>query len=164
MKRGIVVTLVLAATLAACHKGEEPTNNSSASALPTASDEDAIKAVEAAMLAGYKAKDSAKVAAQYADTAVVVVPGSPAIQGHQAVEKSIAESVKDPAFSLDFTNSGTEVAASGDLGYTHGTFRVTFTDPKTKKPVNQAGSYTTVFRKQTDGSWKAVNDIASAGG
>lgn len=165
MKPNILAMVALAAALTACsNKTEAPVANDTASAPTTAaSDADAIKGVEAAILAGYKAKDSAKVVAQYADTAVMVVPGAPAIQGHDAIVKAVADSINDPAFSIDFTNSGTDVAMSGDLGYTHGTFRVSITDPDTKKPVSMAGNYTTVFKKQADGGWKAINDIASAG-
>jgi len=166
VKPSILGLVALAAALTACSgKSAAPVANDTAGA-PTAAggDADAIKAVEAAILAGYKTKDGAKVAAQYADTAIIVVPGAPAIQGHDAIVKSVAESINDPAFSIDFTNSGTEVAMSGDLGYTHGTFRASITDAKTGKPVSMAGNYTTVFRKQADGNWKAINDIASSGG
>jgi len=165
MKPSIFAMAALAAALTACSsKPEAPVANDTAAApIAAGTDADAIKAVEATILAGYKAKDAAKVVAQYADTAVIIEPGVPAIQGHDAIAKSVAESISDPAFSIDFTNSGTDVAMSGDLGYTHGTFRVSITDPKTKKPVSMAGNYTTVFKKQADGSWKAINDIASAG-
>ena len=38
---------------------------------------------------------------------------------------------------------------------------MTYTDSKTKKVVNGQGTYVTVFKKQADGSWKAVADIAT---
>jgi ketosteroid isomerase-like protein len=36
------------------------------------------------------------------------------------------------------------------------------TDPSNHKPMNDHGNYVTTFRKQADGSWKAVADIASS--
>jgi hypothetical protein len=36
---------------------------------------------------------------------------------------------------------------------------MTVTDPKTKKAITDKGTYVTGYRKQTDGSWKAVSDI-----
>jgi len=36
---------------------------------------------------------------------------------------------------------------------------ITFTNPQTKQAENAAGTYLTVFRKQADGSWKAVEDF-----
>jgi ketosteroid isomerase-like protein len=54
------------------------------------------------------------------------------------------------------------VAGSGDLAYSRGTYTMTMTDPKTKKPVTDHGSYVTDYRKQPDGSWKAVADIVTS--
>jgi uncharacterized protein (TIGR02246 family) len=122
-----------------------------------------IRQTEAGMLAAWKAKDPAKVAGFYADDAVVAVPGEPAQRGAAAIRAATDTDLKDPAFALDFANEKTQVAASGDMAYTRGTFRVTFTDPATKKPRTEAGSYLTVFRKQDDGSWKAIEDYATPG-
>ena len=38
---------------------------------------------------------------------------------------------------------------------------LTVTDGATKKPVTLTGSYVTIYKKQPDGSWKAVEDIAT---
>ena len=62
----------------------------------------------------------------------------------------------------------TRVVVSGPvvnatLASTEGSFKMAMTDPKTKKIVHDAGSYTTVYRKQ-DGKWMAVIDIASSSG
>lgn len=122
---------------------------------------DAVKKAEAEMLAAFKAKDSAKLLAHYADDAVVATPGRAAGRGRDAIAAMIADDFKDPAFTLDFTNE--KAAASGELGYTRGTFRVTYTDPQTKKAGNAAGTYVTIFRKQADGSWKVVEDVATPG-
>ena len=68
----------------------------------------------------------------------------------------------DPAVSLTFQSSKVDVAKSGDLGYTQGSYKLTVTDPTTHKPINDHGSYVTTFRKQADGSWKAEADIATS--
>jgi ketosteroid isomerase-like protein len=39
---------------------------------------------------------------------------------------------------------------------------MTTTDPKTKKPVTDKGKYAEVYKKQADGSWKAVADMDSS--
>ena len=69
----------------------------------------------------------------------------------------------DPSFSIEFVNTRTEVAAGGDMAFTHGTFHVTYTNPANQRPGAVDGSYVTVFRKQADGSWKAVQDISTPG-
>ena len=55
-----------------------------------------------------------------------------------------------------------EVSRGGDLGYTRGTYVLTATDPASKKVATEKGRFVAVFRKQADGSWKAVQDINNA--
>ncbi|HTT65113.1 MAG TPA: hypothetical protein VMG35_24850 [Bryobacteraceae bacterium] len=50
----------------------------------------------------------------------------------------------------------------GDMAYTQGAYTMTMTDPASKKTVNDKGGYVTIYKKQADGSWKAVADIASS--
>ena len=121
---------------------------------------DAIKAVEAGMIKAGAAKDSAALASSYASDAVFAVPGR-TVQGGDAIGKALAGDLQDPAFKFNLTNERTD--ASGDLGYTTGTYKVSYTDSKTKKVVHGTGSYLTVFRKQPDGSWKAVGDFSTPG-
>ena len=70
--------------------------------------------------------------------------------------------VSDPALSLKFHATKVEVAKSGDVAYTQGTYTLTLTDPQTKQVINDHGSYVTTYRKQPDGTWKAVADIATS--
>jgi ketosteroid isomerase-like protein len=51
-----------------------------------------------------------------------------------------------------------EVAQSGDIGYTSGTYEFTMNDAS-GKPVNERGKYLEVWKKQADGKWKCVMDI-----
>jgi ketosteroid isomerase-like protein len=51
---------------------------------------------------------------------------------------------------------------SGDLAYSRGHFTEKYTDPKTGKVMTDSGSYLTVYKKQEDGSWKAVEDFVVA--
>jgi ketosteroid isomerase-like protein len=46
----------------------------------------------------------------------------------------------------------------GDMVYLQGTYTMTMTDPKTKKPLTDKGKYLTIFTKQPDGIWKAIAD------
>ena len=122
---------------------------------------DAVKATEADMVKAFSAKDAAGLTSHYAGDAVLAVPGR-TVTGTDAIGKANAEDLKDPAFKLSLTNRAAE--ASDDLGYTTGSYSVSYTDPKSKQVVNGAGTYVTVFKKQSDGSWKAVADIATPTG
>jgi uncharacterized protein (TIGR02246 family) len=122
----------------------------------------AIKDSEAQWNKDYQAKDVAKLVAHYADGAVLMSPGAPAAIGRDAITSTIKAMVADPALSLKFEASQVEVAKSGDMAYTQGSYTMTMTPPGSKKPINDKGSYVTVYKKETDGSWKAVSDIASS--
>jgi hypothetical protein len=50
----------------------------------------------------------------------------------------------------------------GDLASSHGRYTSAMTDPKTKKLVTETRKHVTVYRKQADGSWKAILDIDNA--
>ena len=41
--------------------------------------------------------------------------------------------------------------------------QVNYTDPTTKQPKTENGSYLTVYRKAADGSWKAAEDFTTPG-
>ena len=123
-------------------------------------DVQAIKDNEAQWNKDFEAKDAGKLAAHYADDAVLMNPGAPAANGKEAIRKTLTEMVADPALSLKFHATQVEVAKSGDVAYTHGTYAMTMTDPASKKVINDHGNYVTVYKKQADGSWKAVEDTA----
>jgi ketosteroid isomerase-like protein len=67
--------------------------------------------------------------------------------------------VKDKNFTVTFASDKVEVAKSGDIGYSQGSYTATTTDRKTKKVLTEKGKYVTVYKKQADGKWKAVADI-----
>jgi uncharacterized protein (TIGR02246 family) len=149
-------TAVIALSMAACNQTPPPA--------PDTHDADvkAITDTEVQANQAWAAKDLEKAMAFYADDAVLMTPGSEAVNGKDAVRASMKDMMADPALSLTFQSSKVDVAKSGDLGYTVGTYKLTVTDPITHKPINDHGNYVTTFRKQADGSWKAVADIASS--
>ena len=110
------------------------------------------------------AKNVDKLVAHYTDDATLMAPGMPAANGKDAIRKALKEMTEDPALSLKFRTSHAEVAKSGDIGFTQGSYTMVMTNPATKKPMNDKGSYVTVYIKQADGAWKAVEDIATSEG
>ena len=158
----IVAALLLSSVpLAGC---DRPASHADGTAAPadTAAAAAAVDEAEAGMLAAFKAKDAARLSSYYAPDAIVATPGR-LVKGAPAIAKANAEDIADPAFALTFANDKTDVASSGDFAYTSGTFSVSYTNPGTKAVDKVAGTYVTVFRKQPDGSWKVVADIATPG-
>lgn len=154
MKRfaALACATVVALMTAACN---QPPNTHDA-------DVQAIKDLETQWNQDYASKNADKIASYYADNAVLMTPGMEAAVGKDAIQKAMKEFVSDPALSLKFQASTVDAAKSGDLAYSQGSYTITMTDPNTKQPMNDHGSYVTVYHKQADGSWKVVSDIASS--
>ena len=75
----------------------------------------AIQDNEAQWNQDYAAKDNDKIVAHYADDAILMVPGTPASSGKEAIRTALKPMVADPALSLKFHASKVEVAKSGDV-------------------------------------------------
>ena len=110
----------------------------------------------------FGARDLEKIASHYAEDAVVMTPGAPAMKGKDTIHKGLQEMLADPAMMLQFHANRIEVSKSGDLGYSQGAYTMKMTDPQTHKVVDDHGSYVTTYRKQADGSWKVADDIATS--
>lgn len=110
--------------------------------------------------AAVKTRDAAKVASFWSDDAILVVPGAPPVTGRANLQKFVEDSFKDKDFNIDWTADKIEVAASGDLGYE--TAHETLTMHQGKKLVTSQQFGMVVWKKQADGSWKAIVDEATA--
>ncbi len=66
----------------------------------------------------------------------------------------------DPADQLTWKPVKIDVAASGDLAYSLGTWQLKGKDPSGNE-VAQTGKYITVWKKQKDGSWRVVADTGT---
>ena len=121
--------------------------------------EKSLQDVEKGMLKAVTDKDAAAFASNYGADAVMMTPGMSPMRGPDGIRAGMKDMMADPLLKLDFASDRVEVADSGDLAATRGSYTLTVTDPATKKPINDKGSYVTVFRKQKDDAWKAVLDI-----
>jgi hypothetical protein len=63
--------------------------------------------------------------------------------------------------TLTWTPIKADMAASGDLGYTYGTYVFTSKN-KEGKLVASYGKYTSIWKKQKDGEWKVVVDMGNS--
>jgi len=151
----VAVTFVLACQLG-CSQAAPPAPPDT-----RAADEQAIRDTEAAWVKDFAAKDVDRVAAYYADDAASMLTNVPLMTGKDAILAGLKGALADPKFTLDFHPTKVEVSKGGDMAYSQGTYTYTETDPKTKKVLGGKGNYVEVYKKQADGSWKTVEDIAS---
>ena len=153
MKRAMAFwgAALLIAMAAGCNRAPE-----------TGAEAQAIQDIEKQWNQDFATKDADRLSSYYSEDAVLMAPGMPPSVGRESIRAALKGMVADPALSLKFMAAKIEVSESGDLGYTRGAYVMTMSDPVTKKLVNDHGSNVTTYRKDTDGKWKAVADIASS--
>jgi len=122
-----------------------------------AADEAAIRASIVSWAAAAQAKDVERFVSVYADDAVLMLEDVPDISGIAALREGVGGMMQDPHFALSFEPDNVVVARSGDLAYETGSFSMTMTGPD-DAPATETGHYVVVWRKQADGTWKAVVD------
>lgn len=127
--------------------------------MDTAAEERSIRASEAQWVQQIAAKNVEAMVAHYTDDAALMPPGMPAAKGKEAIRAMLKMMLDDPNVKLTFSPDLVSIAKGGDLAYSQGSYEMTMTDPATKKPVTDKGSYVTVYRKQADGRWLAAADI-----
>ncbi len=149
------LALVLALCVAAC--------KSPSAQVDTAAEEAAIRAKESAWMAAYNRHDADGLAAQYEDDADLAAPGVALMSDAASRGAFLKSFAGDPALKVDFASDRIIVAASGDLASSRGHYTMTYTDPASKQPKTESGTYFTVYRKQADGGWKAVEDVTVPG-
>lgn len=165
MNKAVLMTSSLALALVACNPASSPANkvDASASAAASTADVDAVKQMDAAFLTAIIAKDVDAIKANYAEDAVMVLPGQEPFRGVEAIAADYSKFAADPVGKFVGTNQSTVVSSGGDLAYSQGTYEVTYTNPKTKAVENGTGYYVIIYKKQADGSWKIVQDVSSPG-
>jgi ketosteroid isomerase-like protein len=138
----------LVTSLLACSK---PGDNSSAEA------KTAIQRQEDAWLKTIGAGQLDATVSYYGDGALLLPPNAPIARTKGEIRQTwmqiFAPVPAGATFSSQTTN--VEVARSGELAYTTGTYAFA-------NPAIDRGKFVDVWKKQADGSWKAVIDIINS--
>jgi len=149
----IVVVAFLIATILV------PTKQSVVSASPKAA-ADTLKKLEAELMKAAEEKGAQGYMSYYADDAVEVPNGHALIAGKTDIAATMGF-LDDKNNHLSWSPVGADIAAAGDLGYTYGTYEFHSKD-KDGKPIVDYGKYTSIWKRQRDGSWKVVLDMGNA--
>lgn len=126
-------------------------------------EEASLMEADRAMFQAYSTSSSPldSIMTHWADDAKVLPPDAPMARGKEASRAVFAELEAMPGYSLTWEPSIAE--ASGDLGYTIGTYHMELQDSE-GRPLAIDGKYMTVWRKQPDGTWKVAVDMFNANG
>ncbi len=102
-----------------------------------------------------KMGDIAKLTTYWADDAINFFPGAPPAYGKESILDLVKRNRSQPGFSLSWEPDKAVVAASGDMGYSYGTFQLAFNDSDTST-VNRTGNYVCIWKKDQGTSWKCA--------
>jgi ketosteroid isomerase-like protein len=158
-----ITRIALAATalvaLASCDQAP-----SKAPATDVAAVEKELRGIETQWNADYNSRNVDAIMGHYAEDAAIANPGAPLVAASDSRRAAITQFVSDPNLKISFASDRVQIAQSGDLAYTRGHFTLQGSDPATKQPRTDTGNYLTVWKKQSDGIWKAVEDFITPGG
>lgn len=105
-------------------------------------------------------KDVEKAIAYWSDDAVVMENGQAPVEGKQALRAYVTESMNIPGFSIHWVSQKPTFSPDGKLAYMRGKTEMTVPGPKGAPMALHLQGYS-VWRKEPDGLWRCVVDIAN---
>jgi uncharacterized protein (TIGR02246 family) len=99
-----------------------------------------------------------KTLSYWADDAIVMSPGQPPIKGKKAIREMVEGTSKIPGFKISWEPLSVAVAKSGDIAYMIEQNQITVND-SLGNPHTEFNKSVTIWRKETDGSWKNIVDM-----
>jgi len=99
-----------------------------------------------------------KTLSYWADDAIVMSPGQPPIKGKKAIRKMVEGTSKIPGFKISWEPLSVAVAKSGDIAYMIEQNQIAVND-SLGNPHTEFNKSVTIWRKETDGSWKNIVDM-----
>jgi ketosteroid isomerase-like protein len=97
-------------------------------------------------------------ASWFADDAVTLSNGKPAVLGRGAIAASA--NWKPSEYQLTWVAQGAQMGPSNDMGFTWGHYESRATD-RNGQPIVNTGRYITIWKKLKDGTWKVVMDASA---
>lgn len=97
--------------------------------------------------------------AMFDTNGVILQANKPPVEGFEAIQ-DLLQKQDDSLFTLSWKPLFARVAASDDLGYTYGTYKII---NKLDSDEQIVGTYTTIWQKEVGGVWKAVLDTGNPG-
>jgi len=157
----IFILFVAAAFSTSCTRNENAPSRQAAADLSSA--ESAIRTASDEWGKAMTARDVEKTISFYSEDGSYFPNRHPVIRSKDDLRKFWAQlfAKPGPGFTCDTTR--VEVARSGELAYETGTCELTTTGSN-GKPTTEKQKYVVVWKKQSDGAWKAAADIDNTDG
>ncbi|HTE31921.1 MAG TPA: DUF4440 domain-containing protein [Chryseolinea sp.] len=102
-----------------------------------------------------------KTLSYWADDAIVMAPGQPALKGKKAIREMVEGSSKIPGFRISWEPLSVSVSKSGDMAYLIEQNKISVND-SLGNPMVEYNKSVTIWRKEADGTWKNIVDTWNA--
>jgi uncharacterized protein (TIGR02246 family) len=121
-------------------------------------DRGAIDKTRNEYMAAWKKGSADRVAALYADDAIVLYPNQPAVVGGAAIQ-AYFRSFYDQYAQDDFALTSDEVRIAGSWAFDRGSYRLAMAPRGGGPRIEDHGKYLVILARQADGSWKIARDM-----
>src|SRR5437870_2857597 len=105
-------------------------------------------------------KDVDKIVSYWSDDALVIEPGQPIYEGKSAIRAYVAASLQIPGFKIHWVSEKPSFSSDGTMAYMRGVDEMTVPGP-TGALVTVHTRGISVWRRDPDGEWRCVADIAN---
>jgi ketosteroid isomerase-like protein len=153
----VIMSVGASSVLSGCASGQ----CASCTSIDTRSVAKELARIDASWSAAAATNDATKVAAFYADDAVIYPPGVPKVVGKKAAQDVWASLMTTPNFKLSWTCDDSGVSSCGGFGYTAGWYDLAMQGPDGTR-IAERGKFLCLWKKQPDGTWKAYRDMWNA--
>jgi ketosteroid isomerase-like protein len=100
-----------------------------------------------------------KTMSYWADDAIFMSNGQPALHGKKEIRGMVEGSGKIPGFKISWEPMSVNVSASGDMAYMIEKNQVTVND-SLGNPIVRHGKAVTIWKKDANGSWKNIVEVS----
>jgi len=150
-KKSFFLLMMASCMLEACSTAKEKTESAAAAKAEMMAAENTFSAMT-------EQKGIRNALMQYIDSnGVLLRPGTLPLSGADAID--FISQATDSAYSMVWQPKGGSVAASGDMGYTYGIYKIS---PKSKGDTLY-GTYVNIWKKHPDGTWRLALDSGNEG-
>jgi len=156
----IIPLVILLCFTFSCQKGEEAGVEATVGIeVDVEADIEALKKIEEEWAAANTSGDTNKLVSLFTDNAVNIPPNEPALIGKEAIRDWFQQDFDQ--FTMEEDGTVVDVQVAGDLAFTHGTLTIIRTPKAGGESLKSKGSWVTIYRKQSDGTWKCIYNIWS---
>lgn len=122
------------------------------------SDRESIRRAFDTYFGAANAANASQWARLYTSDAVMMPPGTPAVEGRATIEAWLTRLPRIQAAR----GEAVEIAGQGSAAYVRGSYTMEVVIPGVPQPIGQAGKLLQIYTKQSDGAWLLARDIWNA--